>query len=45
MQAANCHEYSFDIQLARGNAVISFRDMRKEFDSFPAIAEYFERME
>lgn len=34
---------SLDFQLARGNDVISFRDMRKEFESFPAIAGYFKR--
>ncbi len=39
----NCHEYSLDYQLARGNDVISFRAMRKEFMSFPAIAGYFKR--
>ncbi|MEH7482030.1 hypothetical protein V7157_13320 [Neobacillus drentensis] len=39
----NCHDYSLDYQLARGNDVISFRDMRKEFRSFPAIAGYFKR--
>ncbi|PGY09145.1 hypothetical protein [Bacillus sp. AFS031507] len=39
----NCHEYSLDYQLARGNDVISFRDMRKEFMSFPALAGYFKR--
>ena len=39
----NCHEYSLDFQLDRGNDVISFRDMRKEFESFPAIAGYFKR--
>jgi hypothetical protein len=39
----NCHEYSLDFELARGNGVISFRDMRKEFMSFPAIAGYFKR--
>ncbi|MFP5115891.1 hypothetical protein ACSU64_26585 [Bacillaceae bacterium C204] len=39
----NCHDYSLDYQLARGNDVISFRDMRKEFMSFPAIAGYFKR--
>ena len=41
----NCHEYSLDFQLYRGNDVISFRDMRKEFESFPAIAGYFKRGE
>jgi hypothetical protein len=39
----NCHEYSLDFELSRGNGVISFRDMRKEFMSFPAIAGYFKR--
>ena len=36
----NCHEYSLDYQIDRGNNVISFRDMRKEFESVPAIAGY-----
>nr|WP_263326288.1 hypothetical protein [Neobacillus sp. Marseille-Q6967] len=40
----NCNEYPLDFQLARGNDVISFRDMRKEFESFPAIAGYFKRV-
>jgi hypothetical protein len=39
----NCYEYSLDFELARGNGVISFREMRKEFMSFPAIAGYFKR--
>lgn len=39
----NCHEYSLDYLLARGNDVISFREMRKEFESIPAIAGYFKR--
>ncbi|MFF2447456.1 hypothetical protein ACFVSW_10135 [Neobacillus sp. NPDC058068] len=39
----NCHEYSLDYQLSRGNDVISFRDMRKEFTTIPAIAGYFKR--
>ena len=40
----NCHEYSLDYQLARGKDVISFRDMRTEFTSVPAIAGYFKRV-
>jgi hypothetical protein len=40
----NCYEYSLDFELARGNGVISFRDMRKEFMSFPAVAGYFKRV-
>ena len=39
----NCHEYSLDYQLARGKDVISFRDLRKEFTSIPAIAGCFKR--
>ena len=39
----NCHEYSLDFELTRGMGDISFREMRKEFLSFPAIAGYFER--
>ncbi|WP_144553444.1 hypothetical protein [Bacillus sp. X1(2014)] len=39
----NCHEYSLDYQIDRGNDGISFRDMRKEFESVPAIAGYFQK--
>lgn len=39
----NCHEYSLDFQLARGRELISFREMRKEFERFPAIAGYFKK--
>ncbi|PFP27660.1 hypothetical protein COJ96_15705 [Bacillus sp. AFS073361] len=41
----NCQEYSLDCQIDRGNARISFRDIRKEFASFPAIAGYSTRGE
>jgi hypothetical protein len=37
----SCHEYFLDFELSRGNEVISFRDMRKELEIFPAIAGYF----
>jgi hypothetical protein len=40
----NCQEYPLDFELARGNAVVTFRDLRKEFVSFPAMAGYFEKM-
>ncbi|MFJ7728519.1 hypothetical protein ACIQXV_20525 [Neobacillus sp. NPDC097160] len=40
----NCYEYSLDFQLSRGKGVISFRDMRKEFERFPAIAGCFKRV-
>ena len=39
----NCHEYPLDFKLSRGNSVISFREMRKEFESFPVLAGYFDR--
>jgi hypothetical protein len=39
----NSHEYSLDFQLDRGNEGISFRDMRREFKSFPAIAGWYRR--
>ncbi|OIK09408.1 hypothetical protein BIV60_24010 [Bacillus sp. MUM 116] len=39
----NCHEYPLEFELTRGNGVISFRNMRKEFKSFPAIAGCFMR--
>jgi hypothetical protein len=40
----NCHEYSLDFQLSRGNDVISFRDMKKEFERFPAIAGFSNKL-
>lgn len=39
----NCHEYWLGYEMQRGNEVISFRDMRKEHTSFPAIAGFFKR--
>lgn len=39
----NCHEYSQDFELARGNSVISFREMKKEFERFPAVAGFYMR--
>lgn len=40
----NCHEYPLEFELTRGDVVLTFRDMRKEFKSFPAIAGYFNRI-
>lgn len=40
----NCHEYSLDFELARGNGVITFREMKKEFGRFPVVAGYFTRV-
>ena len=39
----NCHEYPLDFELARGNGVITFREMRKEFGDFPVVAGDFMR--
>jgi hypothetical protein len=41
----NCTESSLDSEFSRGNGKISFRDMKKEFSIFPAIAGYFSREE
>lgn len=39
----NCHEYMLDIEMERdGGKVLTFREMKKEHDSFPALAGYFE---
>lgn len=40
----NCHEYPLDFELVRGKEVVNFREMRKECESFPAIAGRFEKM-
>ena len=40
----NCHEYSLDFELARGNGVITFREMKKEFEDFPVVAGDFTRV-
>ena len=39
----NRHEYSLDFELARGNGVITFRKMKKEFEDFPVVAGDFTR--
>ncbi|MFD2445454.1 hypothetical protein ACFSO7_15925 [Bacillus sp. CGMCC 1.16607] len=40
----NCHEYPLDFEITRGNEVISFREMRREYVRFPALAECFVKM-
>ena len=37
----NCHEYSLDFSLMRGNAFITFREIKKEFSVFPALIGVF----
>jgi len=39
----NCHEYPIGFEISRGREVLSFLDMKKEFESFPAIAGYFSK--
>jgi hypothetical protein len=39
----NCLEYLLDFQLVRGNEVLSFRDLRKEMESFPSITGCYKR--
>ncbi|MFD2445460.1 hypothetical protein ACFSO7_15955 [Bacillus sp. CGMCC 1.16607] len=40
----NCHEYPLDFEIIRGNEVISLREMRKEFVSFPVVAGYYKKI-
>lgn len=37
----NCHEYPLDFSLMRGNAFITFREIKKEFSVFPALIGVF----
>jgi len=39
----NCFEYPLDFQMSRGNEFLSFREMQKEHNQFPAIAGFYER--
>lgn len=39
----NCHEYDMDFEISSGNRFISFRELKKEFNSFPNLIGYFER--
>lgn len=39
----NCYEYPLYFEIARGNRVVSFRELKKEFSSFPALIGYYER--
>ncbi|WML38677.1 hypothetical protein RCG19_15930 [Neobacillus sp. OS1-2] len=39
----NCHEYLMDFVIEKGNRSISFRDLKKEYERFPAIIGYYER--
>lgn len=39
----NCHEYPLDFPMSRGNEFLTFRDMKKEYSHFPALAGFYER--
>lgn len=41
----NCHEYPLEFEFVRGKEVVSFREMRRDFVSFPAIAGRFGKEE
>ena len=45
IQPRNCYEYSLDYTIIRGKECISFRDMKKDFLSFPAVIGFYEREE
>lgn len=41
LQALNCHEYPLDFSLMRGSVFVTFREILKEFSTFPAIIGFF----
>jgi hypothetical protein len=41
----NCHEYSLEFEMMRGKVSVTFREMRKEFSSFPAVVGYYRKRE
>ena len=43
IQPRNCQEYSLDFTIMRGKEFVSFRDMKKDFLSFPAIIGVYQR--
>ena len=43
IQPRNCQEYSLDFTIMRGKEFVSFRDMKKDFLSFPAIIGLYKR--
>lgn len=38
----NCIEFLLETEFIRGNEILSFREMKKEHEKFPAVAGYFE---
>jgi len=41
----NCHEYPLDFTIMRGKECISFREMKKDFQSIPAIIGTYQKEE
>lgn len=39
----NCHEYDMEMRMSSGNRFFSFRELTKEFQSFPVVAGQFVR--
>ncbi|MBM6616975.1 hypothetical protein [Bacillus suaedaesalsae] len=40
----NCVEYPLEFEILRGNEVVTFREMRREFSSFPALVGEYTRI-
>lgn len=41
----NCHEYSLDFTIVRGNEAVSFRELRKDYLAFPSVIGVYRRDE
>lgn len=40
----NCHEISLEFKVIRGKKIMTFRELRQEYDQFPAIAGYCDKL-
>ncbi|MFT4413722.1 hypothetical protein ACLM5H_07670 [Fredinandcohnia humi] len=40
----DCYKYPLDFEFVRGNEIVTFREMKKEHTSFPAVAGYYKKM-
>jgi hypothetical protein len=41
----NCHEYLLDCSMLRGNEYVTFREMKKDFLTYPALIGFYHRDE
>lgn len=41
----NCHEYPLDCSIIRGNEFVSFRELKKDYLSFPAVIGVYRKEE